>query len=353
MTIRSNCYCILLALASQLAAATASSAAEDLLAEDWILDPSHSEVYMQTVKNNNLFETHHFTRVEGSIGKDAQANVKIDLASLDTGLDIRDVRMRFLMFETFKFPTAEISAQLDRAALQALLSETRITYPLKISLSLHGMTQEVAAPVWVTRISDTQVSVASIKPVIITTEMFGLTKNLARLVDVIGGTPIVAATSITFDLVFGSGSLRSQLEAARAAREQKAAAQAAAAITAEACETRFEVMSQTGAIYFKTASADLDRASAPLLDSVADIANRCPAVKINVAGHTDNVGSKPFNQQLSELRARSVVEYLTGKGVAAVRIRSAGYGDTQPVALNNSEANREKNRRIEFQVRKE
>jgi outer membrane protein OmpA-like peptidoglycan-associated protein len=342
-----------LALASQLAAATASSAAEDLLAEDWILDPSHSEVYMQTVKNNNLFETHHFTRVEGSIGKDAQANVKIDLASLDTGLDIRDVRMRFLMFETFKFPTAEISAQLDRAALQALLSETRITYPLKISLSLHGMTQEVAAPVWVTRISDTQVSVASIKPVIITTEMFGLTKNLARLVDVIGGTPIVAATSITFDLVFGSGSLRSQLEAARAAREQKAAAQAAAAITAEACETRFEVMSQTGAIYFKTASADLDRASAPLLDSVADIANRCPAVKINVAGHTDNVGSKPFNQQLSELRARSVVEYLTGKGVAAVRIRSAGYGDTQPVALNNSEANREKNRRIEFQVRKE
>ncbi len=123
-------------------------------------------------------------------------------------------------------------------------------------------------------------------------------------------------------------------------------------ITAEACETRFEVISKTGAIYFKTGSAELDRESEPLLNSVVDIANRCPSVKIDVAGHTDNVGSESSNQRLSERRARSVVEYLTEKGINVGRIQSAGYGDTSPVAPNETEDDRAKNRRIEFKVKK-
>ena len=92
------------------------------------------------------------------------------------------------------------------------------------------------------------------------------------------------------------------------------------------------MISKTGAIYFKTGSADLDQESAPLLNSVADIANRCPSVKIDVEGHTDNVGTKSANQQLSEARAKSVVDYLARKGVSAARIQSAGYGDTRPDA---------------------
>jgi outer membrane protein OmpA-like peptidoglycan-associated protein len=128
------------------------------------------------------------------------------------------------------------------------------------------------------------------------------------------------------------------------------AAEAKGAITAEGCETRLAVMGETGAIYFRTGSAELDDASQPLLDSGADIARRCPTVKFEVEGHTDSVGSKRLNQTLSEERAASVVTYLAGKGVAADRIRSVGHGDTRPVARNSSEANRAKNRRIEFKV---
>ena len=113
------------------------------------------------------------------------------------------------------------------------------------------------------------------------------------------------------------------------------------------------MISKTGAIYFKTGSADLDQESAPLLNSVADIANRCPSVKIDVEGHTDNVGTKVANQQLSEQRAKSVVDYLARKGVSAARIQSAGYGDTRPDAANDTETNRGKNRRIEFKVKKD
>jgi outer membrane protein OmpA-like peptidoglycan-associated protein len=89
-----------------------------------------------------------------------------------------------------------------------------------------------------------------------------------------------------------------------------------------------------------------------MLDNAADIAKRCPSVKFDVEGHTDGVGTKVFNQRLSEQRAQSVVDYLATKGTSAARIQSAGYGDTRPAAPNNNEANRAKNRRIEFRVKK-
>ena len=90
-----------------------------------------------------------------------------------------------------------------------------------------------------------------------------------------------------------------------------------------------------------------------MLNNGADIANRCPSVKFLVEGHTDSVGAKRSNQNLSEQRAKSVVDYLTAKGVAAARIQAAGYGDTRPVALNSNETGRAKNRRIEFKVLKQ
>jgi outer membrane protein OmpA-like peptidoglycan-associated protein/polyisoprenoid-binding protein YceI len=328
------------------------AAAQEFLNEDWLLDPSHSNVYMQTVKANAIFETYKFNAVEGTIAKNGDANVRIELASIETGIDLRDVRMRFLLFEVFKFPNAEISAKLDKSKLQALSTETRLSYPLKLTLGMHGIVKEIETAVWVTSISDTTVSAATIRPIIVTAETFGFTGGIAKLSESVGGTLIAPAASITFDLVFGSGNLKPALESARATRAVQRAEQAESAISPEACETRLSVISETRAIYFKTGSADLDRESEPLLNSGADIARRCPSVKIDVEGHTDNVGAKSFNQRLSELRAKAVVAYLTRKGVSAARIQSAGYGDTRPVAANDTEANRAKNRRIEFKVKK-
>ncbi len=126
--------CLALALVF-VAAGPRGAFAQDFLDQEWLLNPSLSNVYMQTVKANAVFETHQFTVVEGSVGKNGEANVKIELASIETGVDVRDVRMRFLLFETFKFPYAEISAKLDKAKLQALATETRIAYPLSFKLN--------------------------------------------------------------------------------------------------------------------------------------------------------------------------------------------------------------------------
>jgi OmpA-OmpF porin, OOP family len=319
-------------------------------AQEWLLNSSASHFYMETEKANSIFEVHQFTGLDGSISKDGIATVKIDLTSVSSGIDLRDVRMRFLLFETYKYSYAEISAKLDMQALQTLLTTTRISYPLKVTVTLHGIAKEFDTPVTITRLSDKSVSVASIKPIVVKTDDFDLTPNIAKLSAAVNGTPIAAGATITFDLLFETGD---KIPAIKVASEQSAKLRLqseTAAISAEACETRFGVISTAGAIYFKTNSAELDSKSDPILQSVADIANRCPAVKIEVTGHTDSIGDRDANQKLSEQRARAVMGFLVQRGVATARIAADGYGDTRPIAPNDSESNRAKNRRIEFRV---
>jgi OmpA-OmpF porin, OOP family len=110
------------------------------------------------------------------------------------------------------------------------------------------------------------------------------------------------------------------------------------------------VISTTGAIYFRTGSAELDPRSDPLLDSVADIASRCPGVRIEIAGYTDSIGSPESNLRLSDNRARSVADFLIRRGVGPSRITARGYGEDHPIAPNDTEVGRSRNRRIEFRV---
>jgi OOP family OmpA-OmpF porin len=84
------------------------------------------------------------------------------------------------------------------------------------------------------------------------------------------------------------------------------------------------------------------------LDLVADILIKNPNVKGEVHGHTDNVGSAEYNQNLSERRAESVKKYLVNKGIAAERMVVKGYGLTQPVASNDTKEGRAKNRRVQL-----
>lgn len=87
------------------------------------------------------------------------------------------------------------------------------------------------------------------------------------------------------------------------------------------------------------------------LDAAAKILNDNPTIRVEIQGHTDNVGSDSYNQQLSEKRAWSVVNHLVQNyGIAASRLTAVGYGEAQPVADNSTEAGRALNRRVEFVV---
>lgn len=119
---------------------------------------------------------------------------------------------------------------------------------------------------------------------------------------------------------------------------------------ANACQRLLRDIATTGTIRFDWASANLDRASKPTLDKLAEVSRACPNAKIDIEGHTDAEGTPERNRNLSERRAQAVVDYLVGVGIAAQRLRAVGYGETRPIAPNDTAANRARNRRIEFTV---
>jgi outer membrane protein OmpA-like peptidoglycan-associated protein len=103
-------------------------------------------------------------------------------------------------------------------------------------------------------------------------------------------------------------------------------------------------------IFFDPAKSILKKESFPELDRVSDFLNASPELKIEIAGHTDNVGNAMTNQKLSFNRAKAVTDYVIKKGVAKDRVVAKGYGAAKPVASNKTKDGKAQNRRVEFTV---
>ncbi len=109
-------------------------------------------------------------------------------------------------------------------------------------------------------------------------------------------------------------------------------------------------ITKSGGIQFVTGKADLATSSRATLDRVAAILATNAAVKAEVRGHTDSQGDAQKNLELSQQRAQAVVDYLVQKGIVVARLTAKGLGETVPIADNNTEAGRAKNRRVEFAI---
>src|SRR6201996_3076404 len=128
---------------------------------------------------------------------------------------------------------------------------------------------------------------------------------------------------------------------------------AAAPVDAPVCQQLFSEVLGKGTIGFESGRSNLDPDSSGLLDHLIEIALRCPTTNVEVAGHTDADGDNATNQTLSEKRAQSVVDYLVKAGLPAGRFTAIGYGSTQPVAANDTDDGKARNRRIEFVVKEQ
>ena len=100
-------------------------------------------------------------------------------------------------------------------------------------------------------------------------------------------------------------------------------------------------------VQFDTGKATLRPESFPRLDEVVEYMTHKKSARIEISGHTDNVGNPASNKTLSQKRAESCRDYLVSKGIEASRIDAVGHGDEMPVASNDTEEGRQKNRRIE------
>jgi outer membrane protein OmpA-like peptidoglycan-associated protein len=101
-------------------------------------------------------------------------------------------------------------------------------------------------------------------------------------------------------------------------------------------------------VLFEVDSATLNSGSRSSLDQAAGVFIEYPKTAILSQGHTDSSGGEAYNQTLSERRARAVAAYLTGQGIDGSRITSLGYGESHPVANNDTTSGRQRNRRVDL-----
>ena len=106
-------------------------------------------------------------------------------------------------------------------------------------------------------------------------------------------------------------------------------------------------------VYFNTDKATLRESSYDALNDLLSAMQTNKAMRVEIAGHTDDRASAEYNKDLSQRRAESVKAYLVENGIAKDRIRAKGYGESEPVASNETEEGRQKNRRVEVRVLKQ
>ena len=341
-----------LSLSLGLVPPAAEAQSADPFENGWTLNAEASQLRYMSVKKGSLAETNSFATLSGLITDDGKAQIRVLLDSVDTKVDLRNVRMRFLFFETFLHPEATITAQLDPAVLTDLHNTRRKLIDLDFTLSLHGVTVEKTAEVAIALINNDQVTVSATTPIALTLTEFNLETGREKLQEAANVT-ILPLGIVSFDFVFdrsSPGTPPNMALVTQAVTPGSAALESKGNLDREACVGRFEILSRTGNIYFAAGSARLADKSKPLLDNLYDIVNRCPDLAIEIGGHTDSDGSTSSNQRLSEKRAGAVGQYLQAKGVTASRMKIVGYGEAIPLHPNTSGTNKAKNRRIEFSV---
>ena len=118
----------------------------------------------------------------------------------------------------------------------------------------------------------------------------------------------------------------------------------------DGCEV--EAVIELEGIHFDFDKATLKPEAKVVLNEAAALLNKHEKVVVEIAGHTDSTGPEDYNQGLSERRAEAVEDYLTANGVNASRLSSRGYGESRPVASNDTKEGRAENRRVEMIVLK-
>lgn len=121
-------------------------------------------------------------------------------------------------------------------------------------------------------------------------------------------------------------------------------------VTPAVCQELLVAELGAGGIKFNEGAASIAPESEGRLDRLAAILQRCPSARIELGGYTDSDGTPQRNETLSRIRAQAVLDYLVAAGIAGDRLTAVGYGETNPIATNDTVEGRAANRRIEFKV---
>jgi polyisoprenoid-binding protein YceI len=166
------------------------------------LDSSKSSLHFVSIKKGTVGEVHSFEELNGSISDEGVANVNIELASVKTNIDIRDGRMKSLLFETDVFPTAGVSVNIDAAQLASIEVGDVVTMPLALTLDLHGTSKVIQTELQIIGLGGGILLVNTMKPVMLNAFDYGLDVGIKKLMEVANLPSIASAVPVSFSLVF-------------------------------------------------------------------------------------------------------------------------------------------------------
>ncbi len=311
----------------------AKSLAASPFAEGWELESAASELRFSADATGSEAATFS-TDVSGTISSDGAVNIAVSLDAINSGDKLRDARVRYLLFESFRLPQATVKATIDPQLVAGLRAGDRVQLSQPLTLTLNAVSQEIDAALDLTVIAQDVIVVALQTPIVLDLADFGYLSGLETLKRV-SKADILPKTEVTFELLFQANSASDWPVTLDVAQFN-------------ACAQQIKTIGQSDQVYFTSGSVELETKSFPLLDAIAETMESCPDVNLRIEGHTDDRGPAQLNRRLSVGRAAEVVIYLANKGVDPNRLNASGFGEDRPIADNATRRGRWQNRRIEF-----
>ena len=171
-------------------------------AAGWVLDPDASTLSFGSIKAGHIGEVHAFRDLQGSMDDSGTVEVIIDLASVSTGIDLRDDRMRHMLFNVATFPVAKVAATVPVGDLNDLAVGDSAVRDVTASLSLVGETHDLPMPLMVTRLTADRVLVHPLRLVILQADVYALADGIEMLRAVAGLDQISTTVPVTFAVTF-------------------------------------------------------------------------------------------------------------------------------------------------------
>ena len=167
---------------------------------DWHLDPAASDLYFMSIKATHVGEVHSFDTLSGKVDEKGAASLTIDLASVATLIPIRDQRMRDMLFQVDRYPTATVDAQIELDTLVTMPTGSEIDIELEADLKFKENTSQIMTKVKVSKLNEQKITVRTIAPVVLSAGQLQVTEGLEKLREIAGLPNISFTIPVTFNL---------------------------------------------------------------------------------------------------------------------------------------------------------
>ena len=171
-------------------------------AADWTLDNEASQLNFVSIKAGNIAETHTFDELMGHISESGAAELSITLDSVNTAIDIRNERMRTMLFDTASAPKATIKTSIDATMLNGLEPGQSMLTTVEAMLDLSGTQSTITAELQVFKLNASTLLVSTHKPILLNATNLGLEAGVEKLREVAGLPAISLAVPVSFTLLF-------------------------------------------------------------------------------------------------------------------------------------------------------